>query len=67
MMTVLNKCPCGEVPTDIHIRGQDAKWAFASGNCCNDWLIEFRTKYCSIDSNECKELAIVAWNKVPRG
>lgn len=68
VMPVLNKCPCGEVPTGLHItdNGQGGKWATVSGNCCDNWMVEFRTEYRSLDSDGCMVLAAIAWNNSPR-
>ena len=65
---VLAACPCGQTPTDVHIMdgGQGGKWAFVMPNCCDEWSIEFRTNYAAIHTDECKRLAIEAWNAAPR-
>ena len=64
----LLSCPCGETPTAIGIcdNGQGGKWASATGNCCGEWSIEFRTQYDALDSAECMKLAVSAWNEAPR-
>jgi len=64
----LAACPCGKIPPSLCITdaGQGSKWANASGNCCNDWYVEFRTQYYALDSAECMALAIEAWNEAPR-
>ena len=61
-------CPCGKTPKKLFItdNGQGMKWASASGDCCGEWSVEFRTGYRQHDSNECMELAIDAWNDAPR-
>jgi len=46
--------------------GQGAKYANAAGNCCGEWMIEFRTNYEPFHSDKCMELAIAAWNNAPR-
>ena len=68
-MTPLNPCPCGRVPTELGIvdAGQGGKYAWAVGNCCGEWHIEFRTNYEPLDSPECMTRAIEAWNAAPRG
>lgn len=58
----LRECPCGKVPTKLHIYGEDAKWKWVSGDCCNEWNIEFRTGYHKVGSKEIMERAIYAWN-----
>lgn len=63
----LNKCPCGQIPDSLLIVDNGVKWAFATGNCCNEWHIEFRTRYNKIDSDECMKLAKEAWNNATRG
>lgn len=64
----LLSCPCGETPKKLIIcdAGQGGKWANVTGDCCAEWTIEFRTQYEKLDSNECMELAIEAWNEAPR-
>ena len=64
----LAKCACGKNPTDVSIYDatQGGKWANVQGNCCGEWMIEFRTNYLALDSDECKELAIAAWNDADR-
>ena len=64
----LAACPCGKVPDELAIMdgGQGSKWAFASGSCCGEWHIEFRTNYHALDSDACKKLAREAWNGTPR-
>lgn len=63
----LKRCPCGQIPSKLLITDNGAKWAFAFGDCCNEWHIEFRTQYNPIDSKECMDLAIEEWNRAPRG
>jgi len=65
----LKKCPCGETPTALNIEPQEStagKRGYVSGNCCDEWLVEFRLGYNKPDSKEAKELAIKAWNSAPR-
>lgn len=64
---MLKKCPCGETPTKLHLTDNGSKWAYISGDCCGEWMIEFRTNYALIDSPKCMDLAIEAWNKATRG
>ena len=68
-MSPLNPCPCGKVPTELGIIDsvEGSKYAFAVGNCCGEWHIEFRANYKLPDSPECKALACEAWNAAPRG
>ena len=68
MSAKLNKCPCGEIPDELHIiEGNSFKWAWVSGSCCNEWSIEFRTEYNDIGSDKCMESAITVWNGATRG
>lgn len=64
----LLSCPCGSVPTALNLLGssQGGKWALASGNCCGEWFVEFRTDYHSLDSSDCMSLAVTSWNLSPR-
>jgi len=64
----LAQCPCGKTPTDVQIcdAGQGGKWAIVKPNCCGEWMIEFRTNYNQLESEECKKLAVEAWNSAPR-
>ena len=67
--TALKPCPCGAVPGALAIYdiGQGGKWAMCYGDCCSEWHIEFRTGYAPLDSDECMQTAIEAWNSAPRG
>lgn len=63
----LKPCPCGEIPTDlVPSEPYPQKWTRISGNCCQEWEIEFRAHYHEHDTPEFKELAIEAWNGAPR-
>lgn len=62
----LKPCPCGKVPTALNVFEGDCKWYQASGNCCGEWLIEFRSHYRKVDSPEAYQLAVEAWNKAAR-
>lgn len=68
MSADLKRCPCGEIPTSLQItdNGQGAKWANVSGDCCGEWMIEVRTSYYSLDSDECMQCAIEGWNMANR-
>ena len=61
-MQNLKPCPCGKIPNSLLIADNGVKWAYAFGDCCNEWHIEFRTAYNPIDSDECMSLAVEAWN-----
>jgi hypothetical protein len=63
----LKPCPCGVVPSRLHITGQDReKWQRVGGDCCGAWDIEFRTNYLPEGSDELMALATEAWNDAPR-
>jgi hypothetical protein len=68
-MSDLKACPCGKLPAELHIseNGQGGKWMNVAGSCCDEWMIEFRTRYNAIDSDECMKLAVEAWNDAKRG
>ncbi len=68
-MDKLKPCPCGKIPSALSIvdAGQGGKWANVMGDCCSEWMIEFRTSYYALDSNDCMKLATEAWNDSPRG
>ena len=63
-MSELKPCPCGETPKELHVY-DGGKWAYASGDCCDDWSVEFRTGY-ETNQTKLKALAAVAWNETPR-
>jgi len=61
------RCPCGNIPKNITItEGSCSKWALASGDCCGEWFVEFRTSYEEITSTKCMEYAVESWNKTKR-
>jgi len=64
----LKRCPCGEVPKELHIitEHEHPKYAIACGMCCGEWFIEFRNNYESLNSGRAMELAVVAWNESTR-
>lgn len=64
----LKPCPCGATPAELYIADgrQGGKWAYAYGDCCGIWEIEFRTDYHELDTDKCMENAIDAWNCAPR-
>ncbi len=65
---VIKPCPCGKTPTKLHCvdNGQGSKWAQASGDCCGEWSVEFRTGYFDLNSEKCQGYAIDSWNGAPR-
>lgn len=67
-MIDLAPCPCGETPTKLTIteNGQGMKYALASGNCCGEWFVEFRSGYFERDTEECMRRAINGWNSTKR-
>lgn len=67
MSDKLLPCPCGKTPTELCLtEGSTLKWGWASGNCCNEWCIEFRTVNYQPDSQETIDQAIKCWNESPR-
>ena len=63
----LFKCPCGKMPSELHIsEGATLTYAFVSGNCCNEWMIEFRTDKHTPHSAESMNNALEAWNIASR-
>lgn len=67
-MDELKPCPCGKTPTRLHVTdaGQGGKWAWATGDCCGEWHLEFRTDYEPLGSDECADYAIERWNRAER-
>lgn len=66
-MSDLKPCPCGETPTSLFVTPtQTSKYANVSGDCCGEWMIEFRTHYHDTESAECMKLAEAAWYEAPR-
>jgi len=65
----IKPCPCGKTPIELYVvdSGQDVRWAQAYANCCGEWIIDFGTKSSPLDSEECMEYALKAWNDAPRG
>lgn len=59
-------CPCGRPIDDLFVSdaGQCGKYMNVSGNCCGEWMIEFRANYATGD--ELMALAREAWNSAPR-
>ena len=60
----IKPCPCGAIPKELLLydANQGSKYAFVQGDCCGEWMIEFRSNYLDLESDECKELALLAWN-----
>ena len=67
-MIKLKSCPCGKIPKtlDTMDTGEGGKWAIASGDCCGEWNVYFRTSYHPQGSDELMEYAVEAWNDAPR-
>lgn len=65
-MSELRACPCGRVPTALvlHFDGPRPKWAWATGNCCDGWGVEFRNDYA--EQEGAMPAAIDAWNGAGR-
>lgn len=67
-MSELKRCPCGQIPESLCVDEGAAggKYAVVSGNCCNEWSVEFRTGFHDIGSDKCIEEAIKEWNEAKR-
>jgi len=65
----LAPCPCGKTPTRLVITGEHAtpKWAQYHGDCCGEWIIEFRNQYNDLADDASTSLAEIAWNNASRG
>lgn len=67
MSEELKPCACGKIPEDIGVmESGTSKWAWAYGDCCGEWNVEFRTNYHEVGSEECKKLAVEGWNDASR-
>ena len=65
-MNKLKPCPCGKTPENVSVYpGNTCKWAYVTGDCCQEWHLEFRTYF--KDGEELMRLAVEAWNEGPRG
>ena len=63
----MKPCPCGKTPEKILVEGEDrSKWARCYGDCCGEWMIEYRNSYEHIPSDESQQLAEQAWNDAVR-
>lgn len=63
----LKPCPCGQTPTTLQLFGAPPqKYTMAAGDCCNEWIIEFRSQY-ERDDAKLQDLAAKAWNAMQRG
>lgn len=66
-MNNLEGYPCGAKPTPLNLtEGKTCKYGLVCGDCCGEWLVEFRADHCEIDSEECVALAKEAWNQAAR-
>lgn len=60
-------CPCGETPAELFVRlPKGSKQGIVAGNCCGDWLLEFKAGYPKDDA-DLLERGKMAWNNQPRG
>ncbi len=67
MTEQLQICSCGKIPNSLIIaEGVSYNWALVMGDCCNEWLVEFRTEGHDLDSAKCMLLAVDEWNRVLR-
>lgn len=64
----LKPCPCGKIPENLNVSHENStpKWASVTGDCCGEWEIEFRNDHNDVNSKECLDRAIEAWNNAPR-
>lgn len=64
---IIKPCPCGLTPDVIALYDwqPQQKWVMATGNCCGEWMFEFRASY-SKDQDEVERMAVKAWNDMPR-
>lgn len=63
----LRPCPCGKTPANLCVmEGHTHSYAFVSGDCCGDWLVDFRIRFSAPGSEERMTLATEAWNRAPR-
>ena len=66
-MTELKKCPCGKTPNGLLIEeGSTSRWGYAYGDCCSEWMIEFRSVNNNPMSPESYDMAVKYWNDSPR-
>lgn len=66
LMEPLEQCPCGELPTKLHITttSQGRRWATVSGDCCDIWTIDFYSA--GLSPPEVEKAANNVWNTAPR-
>ncbi len=57
-------CHCGETPKCLQLEDEGLKYARAAGDCCSEWIIEFRCDYKT--GTDAMKLAAEAWNDSPR-
>ena len=62
----LAKCPCGKTPTNLATQQMTGRYYYATGDCCQEWIIEYRVEYGSAQT-EADTAAIDAWNNASRG
>jgi len=63
----LKPCPCGKTPAELHLDCPErCKWGYASGDCCNEWIVEFRNQYTTNPETSMLR-AVERWNATPRG
>lgn len=66
-MAELKICPCGKIPTALLIEeGSTTRWGYAYGDCCSDWMIEFRSVNNNPISKDSYDQAVEYWNDMPR-
>lgn len=66
-MTVLKKCPCGKIPTEIdHLFAGELFEYHAIPDCCRQWEIRFMVKGSDFDIDNVNRQATEAWNTARR-
>jgi hypothetical protein len=63
---VYARCACGQVPAELAINlPTNSKYGHVAGNCCGDWILEFKAGYPKSNEHLVK-IATDAWNAAPR-
>ena len=66
-MSELKACPCGKIPSRLCIsEPSQSKYQRCYGDCCNEWEIEFRADYLKLGDPKMYDMAVEAWNRMPR-
>ena len=59
------RCPCGQIPSRILGGETLVKWAYAYGDCCGEWSVEYRQEWAR-SQEEADKLAREAWDAAAR-